>query len=177
MMSATSLLLLALGAAFGIFLAEHRRYTLRRATQIDRAATLLKEHYAALSDFLNDPASPKQLQDLLLKFSDGICDEKSSIMLANHMLNKPPHTASLSQKAAENIKILNELRGHRSDLADKFHMAIVKGLNAMFLRWDETEKIWEDFAISAQLRTTSKQEQSKEVILATKIGYPEALAA
>src|SRR5260370_32561250 len=59
-----------------------RMHTLRRASQIRMAADLLRDHYAALDEFLSDPAAPDSMCDMLVFFSDASSDKKSGHQIA-----------------------------------------------------------------------------------------------
>lgn len=141
----TETLALAAGAAFVqlVGLASSKVSKIRRRTDRIKIATeALQAHYTQLEEFLNDPAAPSELCDMLLWASDKVADAQAARELVQLFIstrNQPPKAASNSPVD----QALSELRRHRADLVDQFDNCLRLALAAMFLRWDDTARIFE----------------------------------
>jgi hypothetical protein len=133
--------------------------TLKRAGQIRRAADLLHDHYAALDEFLSDPAAPDAMSDMLVYFSDASSDEESAHQIARMICEVD--AAAEAESSREILAELDDLRRHRPELANAFERAIGSGVIATFLRWDEPAKMFEQLVV----RTVT--DARREIVIAT----------
>ena len=138
---------------------RHQTDTLKRAGQIRTAAELLRDHYAALDEFLSDPAAPDAMSDMLIAFSDAASDEESGLHLARMIWEGDAATGPESSR--EILAELDDLRRHRPELANAFERAIGTGVIATFLRWDEPAKMFE------QLVARTATDSRREIVIAT----------
>jgi hypothetical protein len=118
-----------------------------RTAQIQNAASLLARHYEGLETFVEDPALPETLQDVLLSFSDAAADPNVAHGLRRAALgpsNAPVSTAGMTRRFEECAAQLRALRKHRPDLAKDFEAAVSDGVHALFLRWDETAPLYDE---------------------------------
>ena len=123
------------------------RMSRRRVLQLEQSAVLLQEHANNLEQFLSDPASPEDLKAVLISFSDGLGDQRVASDLAEILCNRPSAPQVLSEEAKALVLALDELRAHRSDLADAFVRAIGSGIGGAFLRWPKAARSVELMAV------------------------------
>jgi len=143
--------LAALSGLLGVMVSEVHFYVLRkrerilrRAARLTHAAQNLDAHTEAFEKFVNDAASPSYLKDILIHFGDAISNQDTAIQCAKALIgDKAP---SIPDEAHTVMGSLNELRSHRSDLAEAFDITIMSGVMYMLLRWPETAQVFEEAA-------------------------------
>lgn len=152
---------LVLGAMFSKMvtaLSNRYRQTLHRAEQLDDAEKLLTAHYDCLERFMSDAASPIQLKEMLLWFSDASADHDIACQLMASFRDND--LDSDTDQLADSVidRELNLLASHRPDLFHLFENAIRTGVLATYLRWDETAKLFE--SLVAKTASSSHREVS-----------------
>ncbi len=146
--------------------AEKRNRLVKRTEQIELATTLLKQHSCSLELFVNDPASPDSLVDMLLWFSEAADDQDIARVIATDYLNEvSPET---SDSARLLIKDLESLEGIRPDLVEEFRSAVSSGLTSMFLRWNDTAQLF-DRLVAKTMAVSPK----REIVVASYVASSE----
>ena len=141
----------ALSMIAGIVISQAHFYVLRKreriskhAARLNQAADLLDRHVEAFGLFVDDPASPAELKDILLNFGDAISSEETAHEFAEIVLAHQPRPSPEQGRFVRDA--LDGLRSHRPDLADQFLKSVMSGLFYMFLRWPETSNVFEEAA-------------------------------
>lgn len=120
-----------------------RRVALQKRTEeLERAAELLSIHNDHTAKFLDDVAAPDFLKDALVDFGDAI--DMPEVAHEYAVIVKNKSKVENSEASKQIAAALNALRGHRTDLAQSFEVAVNTGVVAMLLRWPETAKIFEE---------------------------------
>lgn len=130
----------------------------RRTQQLRLAATALEKHASAMKNFFADPAAPKDLQDLLLDFSELQADHE----FAKWWAKRDRQGKSKGWDAPTGRQVLHrldKLQSVRPDLASEFYTAVAGAYVGFLLRWDETAPLFEKHL------ATLSVEPRKEVVL------------
>lgn len=151
LLTITNLLTLAVGAAIGQIstsFSARQAKARRRTDELQRAGAALKRHFAELNKFVSDAAAPDKLKLLLLDFSEAISNRETACdFVGRYATQRTSTVTKISSETQEVLNSLQELRVHRSDLAESFDIAMGMGIVAMLLRWTETAEAY-SFAAS-----------------------------
>ena len=147
------------------YLRGAKQRALRRASELEGAATALEAHYRALDLVADDPAIPLEALEMLVNFSEALDSEEFCAGLTDAL--------SSGEQAKDRppgwFYEVEALRKTRPDLAEEFFRAIASGLTAAFFRWPgNSHKI-------ARMAEAFSQGDRKEVVLAERMSRARRL--
>lgn len=126
----------------------------RRTIQLNTANDLLKEHFAALQRFVEDPSAPSKPKERLLIFSKVISDEKAFVDVVRQVCENPEFKRD--SEARGYTRDLQQIRAQDTDLAETFSTAVNAGVSAMLLRYPNAGDLLE--ATMARIYASPRKE-------------------
>lgn len=107
------------------------------------ARKLLQRHFVAANAIIDDPAVPEHIKEFVMALSRVIGRSAHAGSFARKLTagkqleaSEEPEVTDKTRKAADEIiSEVRNLRQHRPDLADQFDELLVRGIDAMVLRF------------------------------------------
>jgi hypothetical protein len=148
--------------------AERRHAT--RLGQLKKAAELFEVHARHLAAFLDDPAAPRPLKVMLLRFTEFMRERKAVASFAKWMAEQPLEAPDIDADTQELLRVLDSLRQSRPDLVTALSSAIVCGAFGAMLRWPEAAQF---FDLSGTNMVADDRREVAAAVCAAKMQSPQ----